>query len=273
MAAPERTFRYSGGRDVCSRQDPRDRGDADPGRGIAGLRLRGGQHELRARLAAPRQPDVPRRVRAGAPLGEGAVSDERIVRILLVDDVLPFIELQRNYLKRTTCRIQTARTGVEALNLCRQDPPDLVFLDAEMPEMDGIAACRFLKADPLLGRIPIVIVASADRREECVRAGCDDVLIKPLESASFLEKVRRFVPLLERREGRIPVSCRVEFRGKSGSYVAYTRDLSTHGLFLKSPRPFAVGTRLQMVIHLPSRRGGQPPERPAPLSVEGEVRR
>ena len=201
------------------------------------------------------------------------MSDERIVRILLMDDVLPFIELQRNYLKRTTCRIQTARTGVEALNLCRQDPPDLVFLDAEMPEMDGIAACRFLKADPLLGRIPIVLVASESRREECVRAGCDDVLIKPLESASFLEKVRRFVPLLERLEGRIPVSCRVEFKVKSVSYTAYTRDLSTHGLFLKSPRPFAVGTRLQMVIHLPSRRVEGRLEKPAPVAVEGEVRR
>src|SRR5882762_7030593 len=203
----------------------------------------------------------------------GAPDDERIVRILLVDDVLPFIELQRSYLKRTTCRVQSARTGAQALSLCRQDPPDLVFLDAEMPEMDGIAACRFLKADPVLGRIPIVIIAAADRRADCARAGCDDVLIKPLESAAFLETVRRFVPLLERREGRIPVSCRVEFRARVGSYTAYTRDLSVHGLFLKSPRPFAVGTRLQMVLHLPARRGGQPREKPAPLSVEGEVRR
>jgi two-component system, cell cycle response regulator len=201
------------------------------------------------------------------------LSDERVVRILLVDDILPFIELQRSYLKRTTCRIQTARTGIQALNLCRQDPPDLVLLDAEMPEMDGIATCRFLKADPLLGRIPIVLVASEARREECVRAGCDDVLIKPLESASFLEKVRRFVPLLERREGRIPVSCRVEFKVKSGSYTSYTRDLSTRGLFLKSPRPFAFGTRLDMVIHLPSRRVEGRVEKPAPIEVVGEVRR
>jgi len=195
------------------------------------------------------------------------------VRILLVDDVLPFIELQRNYLKRTTCRIQTARTGVQALSQCRRDPPDLVFLDADMPEMDGITACRFLKADPVLSRLPVVIVTLPDRREECLRAGCNDVLIKPFESAAFLETVRRFVPLLERREGRIPVSCRVEFSAKGSSYAAYTRDLSTHGLFLKSPRPFAVGTRLQMRIQLPSRRGERGPEKPAPLAVEGEVRR
>jgi len=170
-----------------------------------------------------------------------APDEGRVVRILLVDDVLRLIELQKNYLKRTTCRILTARTGSQALQLCRRDPPDLVLLDAAMPEMDGISACRSLKADPVLGRIPIVIVTSADRREECLRAGCDDVLIKPFESTAFLEKVRRFVPLAERLESRIPVSCRVEFRARIGSYTAYTRDLSAHGMFLKSPRPFAVG--------------------------------
>jgi CheY-like chemotaxis protein/Tfp pilus assembly protein PilZ len=196
-----------------------------------------------------------------------------VVRFLLVDDVLPFIELQKNYLKRTTCRIQTARTGTQALNLCRQDPPDLVFLDAEMPEMSGIETCRLMKADRALVRIPVVIVTPADRREECLRAGCDDVLVKPFEAATFLETVRRFVSLLERREVRIPVSCRVEFRTRSGSYAAYTRDLSTRGLFLKSPRPFATGTRLQMLIRLPSRRGERGLESPAPLALEGEVRR
>jgi CheY-like chemotaxis protein len=142
-----------------------------------------------------------------------------------------------------------------------------------MPEMDGIAACRFLKADPALGRIPIVIVSPEARRRECVEAGCDEVLIKPFDAAVFLDTVRRFVPLLERQEIRIPVSCRVEFATKTGSYLAHTRDLSIHGLFLKSPRPFAAGTRLQMVIHLPVLRGETGLERPAPLAMEGEVRR
>jgi len=207
------------------------------------------------------------------PAARGSSRDDRVVRILLVDDVLPFIELQKNYLKRTTCRIRTARTGAQALSLCRQDPPDLAFLDSEMPEMDGIAACRFLKADPLLGRIPIVIVTSAERREACLASGCDDVLIKPFDSTAFLEKVRRFVPLLERHEGRIPVSCRVEFSTKSGSYAAYTRDLSTRGMFLKSPRPFAAGTRLRILLHLPARRGERDRPKPAPIEIEGEVRR
>ncbi|MEK7283005.1 MAG: response regulator [Acidobacteriota bacterium] len=213
-----------------------------------------------ARPAAPRQ--VPR-----------AAREERIVRILLVDDVLPFIELQKNYLKRTTCRILTARTGAQALKVCRLDRPDLIFLDEAMPGMDGIEACRHLKADPLAGGVPVVIVTSEGRREQCLRAGCDDVLIKPFTAPAFLEMVRRFVPLLERNEGRIPVSCRVEFAAPSGSYTAYTRDLSPHGLFLKSPRPFAIGARLRLTLHLPTRPAAGGPRTTTILSLEGEVRR
>jgi len=198
--------------------------------------------------------------------------EERVVRILLVDDVLPFIELQKAYLKRTSCRVVTARTGVQALKICRQDRPDLVILDEAMPEMDGIEACRHLKADPVVGSVPIVIVTTEGRREDCLRAGCDDVLIKPFDAPAFLEKVRRYAPLLERLENRIPVSCRVEFSARTGSYAAYTRDISPHGLFLKSVRPFAIGTRLRLVLHLPVR---QDPagRRTRPLELQGEVRR
>jgi two-component system alkaline phosphatase synthesis response regulator PhoP len=191
--------------------------------------------------------------------------EDRAVRILLVDDLLPFIELQKNYLKRTTCRILTARTGAQALKVCRMDRPDLIVLDEAMPGMDGIEACRHLKADPMAGRIPIVVVTG--------QAGCDGVLIKPFDGPAFLEMVRRFVPLLERNEGRIPVSCRVEFTAPSGSYTAYTRDVSLHGLFLKSPRPFAIGARLRLTLHLPMRAQAEGPRTTTSLSLEGEVRR
>jgi len=211
------------------------------------------------------RPGVPQRATREA-------GEERAVRILLVDDVLPFIELQKTYLKRTTCRIVTARTGAQALKICRQDRPDLVVLDEAMPEMDGIEACRRLKDDPVLGPVPVVLVSTEGRREDCLRAGCDGVLIKPFDAPAFLEMVRRFAPLRERLESRIPVSCRVEFSARSASYTAYTRDLSPHGIFLKSPRPFAVGTRLRLVLHLPERLGAGG-RGTRPLELQGEVRR
>ncbi len=198
-------------------------------------------------------------------LPSAAPDGERIARILLVDDVRRLIDLLRNYLKRTTCRVLTARNGAEALRICEKERPDLVFLDASLTGMDGLEACRVLKGDPRLRSIPVVLVTSRERTKECLQAGCDDVITKPVTQEEFLARVRRFVALLERGENRIPASLRVEFKAPAGVYTAYTKDLSPHGTFLKSPRPFAPGTRLRLTLHLTR---GQPA-----LELVGEVRR
>ncbi len=201
--------------------------------------------------------------RPAGPPAEG--TGEVVARILLVDDVRRLVDVMRSYLRRTTCRILTARTGAEAIRICRQERPDVVFLDAGTAGMDGAEVCRALKAEALLRAIPVVIVTPRDRLQECRRAGCDDVIAKPVTQEEFLAKVRRFVALLERGEKRIPASLRVTFRALAGAYTAYTKDVSPHGLFLKTRRPFAPGTRLRLTIHLPAPRG--------PVAIEGEVRR
>ena len=190
---------------------------------------------------------------------------EAIARILLVDEVRRFLDLLKNYLKRATCRVLTARTGAEALALCRKERPGLVFLDAGLPGADGLAICRALKDDPLLRAIPVVLLAPAERQDECHAAGCDAVVAKPVTQEAFLEQVRRFVDLLERQEHRIPVSVRTELQVGTATYTAFTKDLSPHGTFLKSPRPFPSGTRLRLTLQLP---GGRPP-----LVLGAEVRR
>ncbi len=197
--------------------------------------------------------------------GPGGAEGERTARILLVDDVRALVDLMKHYLKRTTCRVESARDGAEALRICRKEAPDLMFLDASEPSMQGLEACRTLKADPRLRSIPVVIVASREQHAVCLAAGCDDVLAKPVAQQEFLASVRRFVALKERTEERIPSSVRVEFKTPAGSYAAYTKDLSPNGAFLKSRRPFVPGTRLSLTLHLG---GGR-----EPLRIEAEVRR
>jgi uncharacterized protein (TIGR02266 family) len=199
-----------------------------------------------------------------APAGGRAAERPRLATILLVDDVLPLIEVQKSYLKRTTCRVLTARTGPEALRLCMAEVPDLIFLNATMPGMDGIEVCRRLKADARLGKVPVVLLAGEDRAGDCRGSGCDDVLTRPVSHDRFLETVRRYVTLLERQESRIPISLRVDFTVRGRAYAAFTKDISPHGLFLKTPRPFRIGTPASLVVHLPGA---------ADLAIEGEVRR
>jgi uncharacterized protein (TIGR02266 family) len=204
-------------------------------------------------------------VRPAAP-GSGEVAGgEKVARLLLIGDVRRFVELLKNYLRRTTCRINTARGGEEAMAACRREMPDVVFLEVSVQDAGGIDLCRSLKNDPVLRAIPVVMVPPRELIDRCRAAGCDETLPKPVTQEDFLARVRKFISLRERMEGRIPVSLKVEFRARSKDHVAYTKDLSPHGAFIKSPQPLPVGTRLKLKIHLPGER--------AALSLDGEVMR
>lgn len=202
---------------------------------------------------------------ASGPDPPRATADEKLACILLVDDVRRYVELLKNYLRRTSCRIITATRGDETLAACRMEKPDLIFLDASIDDPGGIDLCRTLKADPVLRAIPIVLVTAREMAQRCREAGCDDILPKPVVQEEFLARVRRFVQLRERGEGRIPTSLRLTYRTRSGEIATYTKDLSPHGTFIKTPDPLAIGTRLKITLHL-SKKG-------EPLTVDAEVAR
>ena len=70
--------------------------------------------------------------------------------ILLVDDAKFFLELEKQFLKNTPATLLTASSGKEALEIAKESRPSLVFMDVDMPEMDGLDCCRQFKADPFL---------------------------------------------------------------------------------------------------------------------------
>ena len=153
--------------------------------------------------------------------------------ILLVDDVQQCLEVEKKFLKPSRVRVLTARNGVEALAVMRQDRPDLVIMDQQMPKMDGLACCTAIKGDPSLRAIPVILTgnAGASENEDVIRrAGCDDYLEKPVFSKTFLEKVSRFVPGIERRLARIPCRVPVTVRLNGSEMTCVSEDLSVHGM-------------------------------------------
>ena len=102
-------------------------------------------------------------------------------KILLVDDMRSFLDLEATFLSRAECHLLTASTGLEAIRVARAEKPDLVVLDIEMPEMNGIQACRILKSDPSTQRIPIIMLTSMQMEEEARRAGAEHFMRKPID--------------------------------------------------------------------------------------------
>jgi CheY-like chemotaxis protein len=113
--------------------------------------------------------------------------------ILIVEDM----ELNRELLAQLLedeHRLLFAQDGVTALALAAKTRPDLILMDLSLPRMDGWEATRRLKADPALGRIPVIVLTAHAMHgdEERARAcGCDDFLTKPIDETALFDKIAR----------------------------------------------------------------------------------
>ncbi|NLG26529.1 MAG: response regulator transcription factor [Chloroflexi bacterium] len=104
--------------------------------------------------------------------------------VLVVDDDEDVAETIERALRRSGHRALVAHRGADALQLARQNRPDLVVLDIMMPGMNGVEVCRHMRANPDLARIPILfLTAKGEIGDKIVgfEAGADDYLTKPFD--------------------------------------------------------------------------------------------
>ena len=113
-------------------------------------------------------------------------------RILVVDDDPVTIKVIAAIFKDDHDVILAGSAG-EAMDLCGENPPDLILLDIVMPEIDGLEACRRFKADPATQDIPIIFITGQESPQEETRAlsaGAVDFITKPVNSTVVKARVR-----------------------------------------------------------------------------------
>lgn len=118
--------------------------------------------------------------------------------ILIVDDEAAGRETLDALLRAEGYRLIQADGADEALDLARAHLPDVMLLDVMLPETDGFAVCRALRADHALAEIPIILVtALSDRssRMEGLAAGADDFISKPFDRAELRARIRTITRL------------------------------------------------------------------------------
>lgn len=119
-------------------------------------------------------------------------------RVMIVEDNELNMKLFRDLMEAHGYETLQTRDGLEALKLARQYDPHLILMDIQLPDVSGLEVTRWLKDDPDLKKIPVVVVTSFAMRgdEERIRAGgCDDYLSKPIAVGRFLELVRKHAPI------------------------------------------------------------------------------
>lgn len=141
-------------------------------------------------------------------------------RLLLVDDEPTNLQVLRHILQ-ADYRLLFATDGARALQVAREQRPDLVLLDIMMPHMDGYAVCRALKADAATASIPVIFITALDDSQD-ETAGFDvggvDYLTKPVSPPVVRARVRTHLSLVrmdELRETRLQI---VQRLGRAAEY-------------------------------------------------------
>jgi two-component system cell cycle response regulator DivK len=113
-------------------------------------------------------------------------------RILVVEDNAKNMKLVRDVLQATGYRTLESTTGGRALELALEHRPDLVLMDVQLPDLDGVEALGRLRVDVRTASIPVLALtaqAMHGDRERFLAAGFDDHIPKPLNVVEFLRTV------------------------------------------------------------------------------------
>ncbi len=114
--------------------------------------------------------------------------------VLVIDDDPTVHDLIKRFLGKEGFRVISAQSGEEGLRLAREQPPDVIVLDVQMPTMDGWTVLQALKADAALKAIPVVVLTMMDQKNIGFSLGAADYLMKPVDRermTSVLKKYRR----------------------------------------------------------------------------------
>jgi two-component system, cell cycle response regulator DivK len=117
--------------------------------------------------------------------------------VLYVEDNEYNRKIVRQLLSRTTYRLLEAEDGEAALAIVRQQRPDLVLMDVQLPKMSGLDATRALRADPATAGLPVIAVTSfalSGDDQRAMAAGASAYLAKPYSPRELLALIRKFLP-------------------------------------------------------------------------------
>lgn len=120
------------------------------------------------------------------------------MKILIIEDNPQNMKLAAAILEKTGYVVLKANEADSGIALARQEGPDAILMDIQLPGMDGLTATKLLKGDSATSQIPVIALtafAMKGDRERMIEIGCDDYVSKPIRYKEFLATVQKWAPL------------------------------------------------------------------------------
>jgi two-component system cell cycle response regulator DivK len=116
--------------------------------------------------------------------------------ILIVEDNEKNMKLVRDILRHNKFTTLEAVNGLDGVRIACESRPDLVLMDIQLPDIDGIEALRRIRQDGALDRMPVIAVSASvmpDDQQKIVNSGFDAFVTKPINLKQFLATVQRLL--------------------------------------------------------------------------------
>ncbi|MFQ5651066.1 MAG: response regulator [bacterium] len=117
-------------------------------------------------------------------------------KILLVEDDEANLYLIRFILEKNGFQVIEARSGARAVKLAVKEKPDLIIMDIQLPDINGLEAVKRIRSSKADGGIPIVALTSyamVGDKEKALAAGCTGYIEKPIDPETFMEEIEKYL--------------------------------------------------------------------------------
>ena len=117
-------------------------------------------------------------------------------RILVIEDNEANLYLIRFMLEKSGYEVIEAREGAVGVELAGKEKPDLILMDVQLPDMDGLEATKRIRASEANGEVPIIALTSyamVGDREKAIAAGCTGYIEKPISPETFMAEIEKYL--------------------------------------------------------------------------------
>ena len=121
-------------------------------------------------------------------------------KILYVEDNPHNMNLIRRILEKQGFEVIGAINGESGIEIASQEKPDLILMDIELPNMDGLEATSTIKANPAISNIPVIALsvhANYGDEERALAAGCDGYIAKPVSRVMLTQRIKQYLNIAD----------------------------------------------------------------------------